>query len=70
MPDITRHKTCPRCGSGFSCGAELSQTGHACWCSDLPPLKHRSAAGCLCPGCLTALVAEQAAGQSNPVGGP
>jgi|HubBroStandDraft_1064217.scaffolds.fasta_scaffold59505_2 hypothetical protein len=67
MTGITHHKTCPRCGSEFSCGADLSQDGHACWCNDLPPLKYRSGEGCLCPGCLRALVADEAAAEGKGV---
>jgi hypothetical protein len=64
--EVIRDKTCPRCGAGFGCGAELSQ-GHACWCSELPPLKYRSGEGCLCPACLAALLADEA-GERAPVG--
>jgi len=55
---------CPRCGAAFTCGIATGR----CWCAALPPLPHlpawRSsdgqavAAGCLCPDCLRALVAQ------------
>jgi len=55
--------TCPRCATAFTCGASAT----SCWCQSLPAidLARRApdmvASGCLCGGCLGAVVAEQLA---------
>ena len=55
--------TCPRCATAFTCGASAA----SCWCQALPTvdLARRPADlvghGCLCGGCLGAVVAEQLA---------
>ncbi|HMM76551.1 MAG TPA: hypothetical protein PJ986_12635 [Gammaproteobacteria bacterium] len=49
---------CAGCGKTFGCGARLD----ACWCQQLPPLdpaRIAGDAGCYCPDCLAALIAEQ-----------
>jgi hypothetical protein len=57
-PDITRPKTCPRCGAGFGCS-----TSGACWCAEEPYRMPMPKAGaskdegigyddCLCRTCL------------------
>ena len=48
-------KTCDRCGSRFSCGAEPGRP--ACWCAELPHVMEMPAAGdCYCPDCLRAII--------------
>lgn len=49
-------KTCPLCGTAFTCGMAAGQD--KCWCADLPaamPLPG-AAAGCYCPDCLRKLI--------------
>jgi hypothetical protein len=56
-----RRLTCARCGAAFTCGAN---TG-ACWCAAedfrLPMPAADSTEDCLCPACLRAEAARQAA---------
>lgn len=55
--------TCPRCATAFTCGASAA----SCWCQALPAIDLARRApdmvgrGCLCGGCLGAVVAEQLA---------
>lgn len=52
-PENARAKTCPECGTGFSCGPR-ADTGR-CWCDELPALIPPTPdAACLCPDCLKA----------------
>ncbi|HZM45443.1 MAG TPA: cysteine-rich CWC family protein [Burkholderiales bacterium] len=48
---------CVRCDARFTCGALTP--GAPCWCASFPPVEPPVAAGdaCLCPGCLSAIVA-------------
>jgi hypothetical protein len=60
-------KSCPRCQTKFTCGAE---GGHrTCWCFDMPALVNAheitfpgedNYEGCLCPDCLRELIAANA----------
>ncbi len=63
--------TCPECGARFRCGMEGGDP--TCWCASLPPLAALpgkaadappEALRCLCPRCLTALLAS--AGAQRP----
>ena len=50
-------KSCPSCGSRFSCRA-----GSSCWCAEFPPLAGvRADLDCFCPECLGRAVAEERA---------
>ena len=57
---------CPRCGAAFACAAASydppqGAEAFACWCMDLPRIAMPDApAGCLCPDCLKAEIAERA----------
>ncbi len=66
LPDEVRRPadaTCPRCATAFTCGASAA----SCWCQALPAIDLARRApdmlerGCLCGGCLGAVVAEQLA---------
>lgn len=66
LPDEARRPadaTCPRCATAFTCGASAA----SCWCQSLPAIDLARRApdmlerGCLCGGCLGAVVAEQLA---------
>ncbi len=65
MTDMSRQKSCPCCGSRFSCGAQAAGSGGGCWCSAVPILnsvpmpEERSGVDCLCPACLVARVGAQ-----------
>ena len=52
----TPDRTCPQCGTAFSCGTGGRSGG--CWCQDLPAMLPvpEAAASCLCPDCLGALI--------------
>jgi hypothetical protein len=51
---------CASCGERFTCGLRESQ--EPCWCASLPPLQRIDPnADCLCPACLAARVAVEAA---------
>ncbi|MDY0011682.1 MAG: cysteine-rich CWC family protein [Rhodocyclaceae bacterium] len=50
---------CEACGAIFRCGAAAGDEG--CWCAALPRVPVvDGVAGCFCPDCLAARVAEQA----------
>lgn len=58
---------CPQCGVQFRCGMEAGDT--ECWCASLPAFAPLPAdagpdspamAGCFCPACLKARLAEAA----------
>jgi hypothetical protein len=52
--------TCTSCGGRFTCGLRESQ--EPCWCASLPPLQRVDPdADCLCPACLAARIAAEAA---------
>ncbi|NMG33029.1 hypothetical protein GRF61_01020 [Azoarcus sp. TTM-91] len=53
---------CARCGQRFVCG--MNAGAEKCWCAAFPPLfavpdEGGAQAGCYCPACLEALVAER-----------
>jgi len=53
---------CSRCGQAFVCGMTAGEA--KCWCSAFPPVfavpvEGEESAGCYCPACLEALVAER-----------
>ncbi|WP_084677070.1 cysteine-rich CWC family protein [Massilia niastensis] len=52
--------TCTRCGAAFGCAMADGASG-PCWCTLLPPAVPvpQEAAGCWCPSCLRAHIAEQ-----------
>lgn len=52
-------RACPRCGATFVCGNEAGAP--TCWCAELPPVLSLPAngAGCYCPACLRAIIAQQ-----------
>ncbi len=55
----TGERTCPRCGTVFTCG--LAAHEESCWCFDLPRVITRarsSREGCLCPNCLKQQIEE------------
>jgi len=59
--ESTIARRCARCAAAFSCGRDAPD---GCWCARLPPLSAGRLtvdAGCLCPECLAALCARQAA---------
>lgn len=67
--------TCPRCGAAFTCGMRAGAP--ACWCADFPAAfavpgtaEVAADAGCYCPRCLAALIAQKAASraQTDPPG--
>ena len=44
-------KTCPECGSQFTCGSDSPEP---CWCASLPRIVEMATGrDCLCPACLT-----------------
>lgn len=61
-PTTAPTNTCPRCGTGFSCGMAAGAT--RCWCVEYPPAfavpaADAADAACYCPACLAELVASR-----------
>ncbi|MDZ4688627.1 MAG: cysteine-rich CWC family protein [Planctomycetaceae bacterium] len=56
-PDPDGTSDCSQCGGRFACGFAAGQS--RCWCFDYPVVAvHDEAAGCVCPMCLAARVAQ------------
>jgi hypothetical protein len=54
--------TCTRCGARFGCAMRAGSDA-PCWCTQLPAVVAvpEASAGCWCPACLAAHIAEQQA---------
>lgn len=68
MTELTN--TCPRCGAAFTCGMQAGAS--ACWCAAFPAAfavpgadEVAAEAGCYCPRCLAALIAEKEASRAR-----
>ena len=57
---------CTRCGAAFGCAMADGADG-PCWCTELPPVVPLPGveAGCWCPACLRAHIAEVVANQHH-----
>ncbi len=60
---------CSRCGAVFGC-AMADGSSEPCWCTTLPPVVPVPGveAGCWCPACLRAHIAQAAGATSLTVG--
>jgi hypothetical protein len=57
---------CSSCNLPFTCG--MRETSEPCWCAALPALPSiEPAQDCLCPACLKARLAADAAAHREPV---
>jgi len=57
FPGKAIQKTCPGCGTEFTCGPAVEEKN--CWCDELPHISPVAAEdhGCLCRTCLKELIA-------------